>query len=143
MCCAHDLYVFQGLIAGSVGRTARAGRGGLAITLISEHDIELVHAIEAHVGVKMQQYDVVKVRINACMTLNSLTLSHQEDNVLQSMNEVNLARRAGVSSVKYKSCPHASYLVACLKLLELDFGEKRSKYSEIDGVPSKVTISMP
>jgi len=29
-----------------VGRTARAGRGGRAITIMSEHDIELVQNIE-------------------------------------------------------------------------------------------------
>lgn len=29
-----------------VGRTARAGRGGRAVTLMSEHDVELIHAIE-------------------------------------------------------------------------------------------------
>jgi len=30
-----------------VGRTARAGRGGFSLTLISQHDIKLLHAIEA------------------------------------------------------------------------------------------------
>lgn len=45
----------------SVGRTARAGRGGVAITLISEHDIKSVQAIEEHVGVKMELYDVLNV----------------------------------------------------------------------------------
>ena len=36
-----------------VGRTARAGRGGKAITLISENDISLLKAIEDKVGVTM------------------------------------------------------------------------------------------
>ena len=49
------------LMRGSVGRTARAGRGGIAITLVSEQDIRLVHAIEAHVGVKLQLYEAIKV----------------------------------------------------------------------------------
>ena len=61
-----------------MGRTARAGRGGKAITLISEQDIALVHAIEEHVGVKMGQYSDIK-----------------EDEVLHMLNEVNIARRAG------------------------------------------------
>lgn len=32
-----------------VGRTARAGRGGRAVTLMSEHDVELIQAIESKV----------------------------------------------------------------------------------------------
>jgi ATP-dependent RNA helicase DDX49/DBP8 len=61
----------------SVGRTARAGRGGLAITCVSERDIELVQAIEARTGVQMTAFPAVN-----------------EDEVLASLNKVNLARRA-------------------------------------------------
>ncbi|OCF60597.1 ATP-dependent RNA helicase DBP8 [Kwoniella mangroviensis CBS 10435] len=58
-----------------VGRTARAGRGGVAITVITERDVELVKMIEDDVKVKLQE----------------LTLP--EDTVLESMNKVALARR--------------------------------------------------
>eukprot|EP00041_Stephanoeca_diplocostata_P018704 m.394814 g.394814 ORF g.394814 m.394814 type:complete len:527 (-) comp21094_c1_seq1:308-1888(-) len=61
-----------------VGRTARAGRGGRAITLMSEHDVALLHAIEARVGVHMAAYDKL-----------------EESDVLKSLTKVNVARRAG------------------------------------------------
>ncbi|OZJ04296.1 hypothetical protein BZG36_02576 [Bifiguratus adelaidae] len=41
-----------------VGRTARAGRGGQAVSIVSERDIELVHAIEARTNKEMEEYKV-------------------------------------------------------------------------------------
>ena len=40
-----------------VGRTARAGRRGLSVSLVGQRDVELVQAIEARVGRHMEQYD--------------------------------------------------------------------------------------
>jgi ATP-dependent RNA helicase DDX49/DBP8 len=40
-----------------VGRTARAGRGGLALTLVSEHDIELIQSIEKKLGKQLVEYE--------------------------------------------------------------------------------------
>ena len=34
-----------------IGRTARAGRGGMALSVICERDIELVHNIESKTGI--------------------------------------------------------------------------------------------
>lgn len=41
-----------------VGRTARAGAGGMSVTLATPQDIHLVHEIEKHVGVKMCKHKV-------------------------------------------------------------------------------------
>ncbi|PIA16793.1 DEAD-domain-containing protein [Coemansia reversa NRRL 1564] len=59
-----------------VGRTARAGRGGRAVTIMTERDIKLIHNIEARVGCQ----------------LTELKLS--ETRVLEDMGKVLAARRA-------------------------------------------------
>lgn len=41
-----------------VGRTARAGRGGVAITFITPRDIHLLHAIEDLIKTELKQHDV-------------------------------------------------------------------------------------
>jgi len=40
-----------------VGRTARAGRGGMSVTLLTQYDIERLKAIEEHVHVKMTEFE--------------------------------------------------------------------------------------
>lgn len=59
-----------------VGRTARAGREGESISLVSEHDVELVHAIEERVKGKMEEYEGCK-----------------EARVLENLNVVGKAKR--------------------------------------------------
>ena len=58
-----------------VGRTARAGRGGVAVTVVTERDVELVQKIEKEIGVKMTEMEL------------------PEETVLESLNAVSLARR--------------------------------------------------
>lgn len=43
-----------------VGRTARAGRSGKSITLVTQYDVEILQRIEAHIGKKMESFDVDK-----------------------------------------------------------------------------------
>jgi len=58
-----------------VGRTARAGRGGVAVTIITERDVELVKMIEDEIGATMVELDL------------------PEETVLEKLNAVSLARR--------------------------------------------------
>ena len=41
-----------------VGRTARAGRGGFSVTLITPHDIKLLHAIEGRIGKQLLEFKI-------------------------------------------------------------------------------------
>jgi ATP-dependent RNA helicase DDX47/RRP3 len=43
-----------------VGRTARAGRSGKSITLVTQYDVEILQRIESHIGKKMESFDVDK-----------------------------------------------------------------------------------
>jgi len=58
-----------------VGRTARAGRGGVAVTVVTERDVELVQKIETEIGVKLVELEM------------------PEETVLEELNRVSLARR--------------------------------------------------
>ncbi|KAJ2724615.1 putative RNA helicase [Coemansia sp. Benny D115] len=46
-----------------VGRTARAGRGGRAITIMSERDIQLIHNIEARIGKQLEEMTVSERKV--------------------------------------------------------------------------------
>jgi len=43
-----------------VGRTARAGRSGRAVTIVSQYDIELYHRIEHFLGKKLEEFTEIK-----------------------------------------------------------------------------------
>ncbi|MCO5550086.1 hypothetical protein L7F22_003565 [Adiantum nelumboides] len=58
-----------------VGRTARAGRGGLSLTLVSQYDVDLVHEIELLIGKQLEEYKV------------------DEDDVLKGITKVFKAKR--------------------------------------------------
>jgi len=60
-----------------VGRTARAGRAGRAVSIVTQHDIERVHAIEARTGSSLVEF---QPKLN-------------EDVVIKDMSRVYAARR--------------------------------------------------
>lgn len=41
-----------------VGRTARAGRGGIAISILSPYEIPYLHKIEEHIKTKLTEYKI-------------------------------------------------------------------------------------
>ncbi|KAL4228104.1 putative ATP-dependent RNA helicase ddx49 [Mactra antiquata] len=51
-----------------VGRTARAGRGGTAISLVTQFDIQLVHDIEAITNAKMAEYPTHEKEVMKILT---------------------------------------------------------------------------
>src|SRR6202012_2079662 len=51
-----------------VGRVARAGRSGIAVTFIGQRDVLLVQAIEERVGEKMVEYAEANVSISGRVT---------------------------------------------------------------------------
>ncbi|TWW58121.1 probable ATP-dependent RNA helicase DDX49 [Takifugu flavidus] len=58
-----------------VGRTARAGRNGVSITLVTQYDIHLVHSIEEQIQTKLKEFPV------------------EEKEVLKILTQVNVTRR--------------------------------------------------
>ncbi|KAL2813507.1 P-loop containing nucleoside triphosphate hydrolase protein [Aspergillus cavernicola] len=55
-----------------VGRTARAGRSGEAVTLVGQRDVQLVLAIEERVGRKMEEYEEEGVNLETRVARGSL-----------------------------------------------------------------------
>ena len=65
-----------------IGRTARAGRGGTAISFVSERDVLLIKAIEERVGAEMP-----KLESDEGVT---------ENKIIEVMKEVGEARRMAI-----------------------------------------------
>lgn len=56
-----------------VGRTARAGRNGVSITLVTQYDIHLVHSIEEHTQTKLKEFPVNEKEVHKILTQVNVT----------------------------------------------------------------------
>jgi ATP-dependent RNA helicase DDX49/DBP8 len=80
-----------------VGRTARAGRGGQALSIVSEHDIQLIQNIEA----KTSQYFKCDIAAISFFIITDFTSADKqmeeykvnENTILEELNEVTTAKR--------------------------------------------------
>ena len=59
-----------------VGRTARAGRGGMSVTLLTQYDIDRLKAIEEHVHVKMTEFETCEA--DALKLLKVVSVARRE-----------------------------------------------------------------
>ncbi|KAI9224989.1 Ddx49-A-prov protein-like protein [Blastocladiella britannica] len=82
-----------------VGRTARAGRGGMAVSMASEHDVDVVLNIEKKLGKKLEKYDVDDEEINQMDFLNEVNVAkreallHLEDTGFGTKKEINMKKQ--------------------------------------------------
>ncbi|XP_072245326.1 probable ATP-dependent RNA helicase DDX49 [Leuresthes tenuis] len=56
-----------------VGRTARAGRNGVSITLVTQYDIHLVHSIEEQTKIKLKEYPAAEKEVLKILTQVNVT----------------------------------------------------------------------
>merc|ERR1712013_3211 len=59
-----------------VGRTARAGRGGMSVTVMTQYDVDRLKAIEEHVKVKMTEFETCEA--DALKLLKVVSVSRRE-----------------------------------------------------------------
>ncbi|KAJ3372863.1 hypothetical protein GGF31_001400 [Allomyces arbusculus] len=90
--CATD-YIHR------VGRTARAGRGGMALSVVCERDVDVILNIEAKMGAKLAKYDVDDDEVAKLEFLNEVNIAkrealmHLEETGFGTKKEINMKKR--------------------------------------------------
>ncbi|CAG8806122.1 11980_t:CDS:2, partial [Racocetra persica] len=81
-----------------VGRTARAGRGGVALSIVTERDIDLVHNIEARTNKQMEEWKInenkVVESLNEIATAKRVAVMHLHDTDFGGVKEIHKKKRA-------------------------------------------------
>ncbi|KAK4990200.1 putative RNA helicase [Elasticomyces elasticus] len=88
-----------------VGRTARAGRKGLSISLMGQRDVDLIHEIEARVGEQMRQFEEegVNVEKRVQAALNSVADKQIKARMnIEEERTVTGKRRTGMKKLKMR-----------------------------------------
>ena len=87
-----------------VGRTARAGRKGMSISMVGQRDVELVHGIEARVGGQMEQYEEEKVSVEGRVIREALNIVGEKKREallnIEEGRDVKGKRQRGMKSLK-------------------------------------------
>ena len=96
-----------------VGRTARAGRGGVSVSLVSQYDTEVVAMIESEVGRRMDEYEGIK-----------------EEVVMEGLKRVNVAKRLAALKVEELEESVGRKGETAKGKRELERDEKRQKAAE-------------
>uniref|UniRef100_A0A7E4W3Q5 RNA helicase n=1 Tax=Panagrellus redivivus TaxID=6233 RepID=A0A7E4W3Q5_PANRE len=83
-----------------VGRTARAGRQGVAVTVVTQYDVELYHKVETLIGKKLDKYPVnnAEVQLLSESVTNALRLASGEVKELQKTKFANGKKKLGDSA---------------------------------------------
>lgn len=87
-----------------VGRTARAGREGLAISLVGQRDVELVQAIEGRVGRRMEGFEEEGVSVEGRVVRDALNLVGEKKReavlAIEEGRDVKGNRRTGMQNAR-------------------------------------------
>jgi ATP-dependent RNA helicase DDX49/DBP8 len=83
-----------------IGRTARAGRSGLALTFIHELDIDLIANIEACTGVKMEALEEAPAEKDVLLDLNKVIAAKRAASM--ALHDTKFGHRAETNRRKWK-----------------------------------------
>lgn len=83
-----------------VGRTARAGRGGESISIVSERDVARVENIESRIGMKLTQYPSISDKDVINVALKKTSVAKRQ--ALVDMDRDNFGERRNIQKKKAK-----------------------------------------